>query len=637
MPTTTAAARPADAAATWKALAHLVAARPKIRTWNPATNKFDRTRDLTSRLPQLPAAVLLYLRGRTHVLALDFDTKRHGQHVVDADFTQALTWITEAGGLTVSDRSSSGGRHILVPLAIGTSATTAEITGLMRLLEARLPTLDKTPMTNPATGCITVPGSPCREGGHRQLDGPLPAAIDAFTRRSDPALLPRLHAMLGALQPAGPDNHPTTGQDCTPPAHDALTGAGAHTRLRPDYTRTTEMPRRITAYATTGQLPADTTWPSHSEARQSVLAHAALHGHSLATITALIAPGRPWHRGLGSAYTRYHRNADKALQRDFHKALTWAAANTKFFRPIRAQEQELHTRGGGYGPELHRSWLANALAWLDQEFRGHRYKWIGAAVYQALAVHAVRSGDVINGVPVVGVGGRSLSLATGLLSETTVWQFLRDTRDRPGAPLVRTRIAQGRQPDYYALTRQHQLETARPVIAATRVEDVHPAWKIIGHRHRRVYEAIVHRQLNDPQDVFAAAHIATSTGYAALAALTTAGLITRRRGHLSAGPVRLDDIAAAHHLDEQRTQRIQRHQRERSAWHDWLTTREDARTPIPAPQRPMATMTEPADPHRDEYLAAVLATGPPEPTDEQHALELLADLVGASIVAVTTR
>ena len=218
-----------------------------------------------------------------------------------------------------------------------------------------------------------------------------------------------------------------------------------------------------------------------------------------------------------------------------------------------------------------------------------------------------------------------------------MWQFLRDTRDRPGAPLVRTRIAQGRQPDYYALTRQHQLETARPVIAATRVEDVHPAWKIIGHRHRRVYEAIVHRQLTDPQDVFAAAHISTSTGYAALAALTTAGLITRRRGHLSAGPVRLDDIAAAHHLDEQRTQRIQRHQRERSAWHDWLTTREDARTPVPAPQRPMATMTEPADPHRDEYLAAVLATGPPEATEEQHALELLADLVGASIVAVTTR
>ena len=56
------------------------------------------------------------------------------------------------------------------------------VPALLRLLEARLPSLDKTPMTNPATGCITVPGSPCREGGYRILDGDLRSAVDAFTR-----------------------------------------------------------------------------------------------------------------------------------------------------------------------------------------------------------------------------------------------------------------------------------------------------------------------------------------------------------------------------------------------------------------------------------------------------------------------
>ncbi len=65
MPTSAPAGAGADPAATWKALAHLIAARPAIRTWNPATNKFDRSRPLTSRLPRVPAAVLLYLRGRT--------------------------------------------------------------------------------------------------------------------------------------------------------------------------------------------------------------------------------------------------------------------------------------------------------------------------------------------------------------------------------------------------------------------------------------------------------------------------------------------------------------------------------------------------------------------------------------------
>ena len=622
----TAAGPATGPAVVWKALAPLIAARPSVRLWDPTSNKFDRSATLSSRLPRLPAAVPLYLRERTQVLALDFDTKRHPQHVVDADFTAALTWITEAGGRAVTDRSTSGGRHILVPLAIGTSATPAEINDLMRLLEARLPSLDKTPMTNPKTGCITAPGSPCREGGHRTLDGPLATAVDAFTRRSDPGLLPHLYALLGAVRPTA------VRAAHQPAAHPAITGAGAHARLRPEYTRSGDLPPRVTSYATTRHMPPDTTWPSHSEARQSVLAHAALHGHSLATIRALTAPGRPWHQGLAGAYNRYHHNAEAALERDFRKALTWAAANSTNFQPVRAQEQ-VHTRGAGGGPALHREWLANATAWLQQEFPRHRYRWTGAAVYQALAVHAVRAGEVINGVPVVGVGGRSLSIAAGLLSETTVWQFLRDTRDLPGSPLVRTRVAQGREPDYYALTQQNLIATGRRVSAATRIEDVHLAWKVVGHEHRRRYEVIVHEPLERPQDAFAAAHVSTSSGYATLAALATAGLITRTRGHLGPGPVTLDDIAAAHHLDDQRAQRIARHQRERADWHTWLTMREELRESVPRQPSGDATgHTRALDDDQEEYLSAVLATGPPGIDDEHHALELLAELLGARVL-----
>ena len=625
MPTTSATAIPATPAATWKALAHLIAARPRIRVWNPATNKFDRTKDLTSRLPPLPAAVLLYQHNRTHVLVLEFDTKRGGQHIVNADFARALSWITDAGGVAITDHSTSGGRHIIVPLAIGTTATLAEINQLMRLLEARLPSLDKTPMTNPKTGCITVPGSACREGGHRILDGTLAAAVDAFATRSDPSLLPRLSVLLGALTPT-PTHKPAL------PNPDVITGTAPHARLAPEFTRTTNLPDRITAYATTGQLPADSTWRSHSEARQSVLAHAVLHGYSLASVQALIAPGRPWHTGLAGAYTRYHHNAAKALERDFTKALNWAATNGQFFRPLHAQEQ-VHTRGKGAGPQLHRAWLANALAWLDKEYRGHRYRWIGAAVYQALAIHAVRAGDVINGVPVVGVGGRSLSIATGLLSETTVWQFLRETRDQPGSPLVRTRIAQGRQPDYYALTAQNQLDVEPATLARTRVEDVHTAWKVVGHRHRRIYELIVDHELTKPEEIFAAAHTNTSTGYTTLAALSTAGLISRRRGQVSIGPVSLDNIAAAHHLDEQRAERIERHHRERAIWRNWLALRENAPTDDADHVNDPQACTEPPDPHRAEYLTAVLTTGPPTIDEEHDALQLLADLVGGRVVA----
>lgn len=615
---------PASPAATWKSLAPLIAARPKIRLWDPTTNKFDTTRNLSSRLPALPAAVLIYQRNRTSILALDFDTKNHDQDTVDNDFARALGWITDAGGVAITDQSTSGGRHIIVPLAIGTSATPAEILPLMRLLEARLPSLDKTPMTNPKTGCITAPGSPCREGGHRVLDGPLTAAIDSFTTRSDPGLLPRLNVLLGALKPA-----PATTSIAGP---NAITGTGPEARLHPDYIRNTDLPERITTYATTGQLPDDNTWRSHSEARQAVLAHAVLHGHSLATVTALTAPGRPWHAGLASAYTRYGHHAEKAMARDWDKALNWAATTGPLFRPVRAQEQ-VHTGGTTQGPKLLRAWLANALAWLDVQYAGHRYRWIGAAVYQALAIHAVRHGETINGVPVVGAGGRSLSIAAGLLNETVVWEFLRATREQAGSPLVLTRPAHGRHPDHYALTRQHRLHVSAETVTNTRVEDVHIAWKIIGHRHRRIYELIVHHGLTKCADVFAAAHTSASTGYTTVTALSTVGLITRRRGEVSPGSVTLDDIAAAHHLDEQRADRIQRHQRERAAWHSWLDLREEARTWAAHPRTSGTAIGEP-DHDRDEYLAAVLATGPPTPDEEHHALELVAELIGGRVLSI---
>lgn len=626
MPDTVTPLPPATPAATWKALAHRIAARPSIRVCNPDTNKFDRARPLTSRLPQHPAAVALYHRGRTPLLALDFDTKHHGQDAVDTDFGRALSWITEAGGVAVTDRSTSGGRHILVPLAIGTTATVAEVLPLMRLLEARLPSLDKTPMTNPKTGCITAPGSACRQGGHRVLDGPLTAAIDALTTRSESGLMPRLHMLLGSL-PAPPAAH-------SPAA--TLSGAGDHARLDPAYTRTYPLPAPITDYATTGQLPANRRWRTHSEARQSVLVHAALHGHSLATIRAFTAPGRPWHSGLAAAYTRYRHNADKALERDFTKALAWAATHSPKFRPARAQDVELHTRGGPQGSLLLRSWLANATAWLDTEYPGHRYRWIGAAIFQALAIHAARSGEVINGVPVVGVGGRSLSLATGLLCETTVWDFLRAVRDRPGAPLVRTRAAQGRDADVYALTRQNPAPVDDIALNSARIEDVHPAWKILGHQHRRIYELIVHRGLTSPRDICAAARVSISTGYTSLAALATAGLIDRGRATVAPGSTSLDTIAAAHHLEDHRAERIARHRQQRATWHAWLAIRDAEHglsTIDAADVRAAGQPNSVAAARQAQYLASVLATGPPPSDEEADKLVMLSEMLGARVIS----
>ena len=128
-----------------------------------------------------------------------------------------------------------------------------------------------------------------------------------------------------------------------------------------------------------------------------------------------------------------------------------------------------------------------------------------------------------------------MSLATGLLVETTVWDFLRAVRDRPGAPLVRTRAAQGRDADVYALTRQNPAPVDDAPSSSARVEDVHPAWKILGTSTAASTNSSSTAGSSAPSDICAAAHVSTSTGYTSLAALATAGLIGRGRGTVARG------------------------------------------------------------------------------------------------------
>ena len=369
-----------------------------------------------------------------------------------------------------------------------------------------------------------------------------------------------------------------------------------------------------------------------------MLAHAALHGHSLATIRALTAPGRPWHTGLAAAYTRYRHNADTRARTRLHQSLSLGRRQQPQIPTSPCTRPMNYTHGGDLrGPRLLRSWLANATAWLDTEYAGHRYRWIGAAIFQALAIHAARSGEIINGVPVVGVGGRSLSLATGLLSETTVWDFLRTIRDRPGAPLVRTRAAQGRDADFYALTRQNPAPVDDAAIASARVEDVHPAWKVIGHQHRRIYELIVHRGLTNPHDICAAAHVSTSTGYTSLAALATAGLIRRGRGAVASGQSASTSSPPPTTSTTTAPNGSARHQRQRATWHAWLAIR-DAVRDLPAPgyasANQVAAYNTPTD--QEEYLASVMATGPPPADVEHEVLDMVIDMLGARVIARVT-
>jgi hypothetical protein len=631
----------------WKRLARLIAApgRAQMRLYDPQTAKFSDTGRLTDALPRRSAAVYIYGKGRTEALVLDFDVKPHGAAQVAADLEMAKAWLSSCGGVFITDVATNGGRHLICPLAIGTSASCDEMTALVRLFAARLPTLDITPVTNTQTGCISVPGSPDKHGGYRQLDDSLDDAVEAFTTRSAPELLPRLYMLLGALNPS--PNEPRTPQAAPEPVDVYLEGTGDEARLAAAYRRTDPFPTDVEDFASYGAVsPGRPSWQSNHEARMSVVVNAIARGHSLADLRDHVTVGGPWHAGLGAAYTRYGHRADLALSKDFTKALNWYITNVIKSSPPRHKDKKYSPGGkntqGWRGPDDLRHWLANALAWADGEYAGKRCRWTVHAVLQALAFYAAVAGEQRSGTRLVGVGGRTLSIACGLLSEDTVWRVLADLRDRPGAPLVLVRHGLGTEADTYALTTQNRVTTDETRPQRVRVEAVHEAWSVLGHHLRRVYELVAYHGLTRKADIYAAAALPRATGDKMITDLEIAGLLTKTtRGTVAPGTVALDDIAARHHLDQKRDDRLQRHRAERAAWHRWLADREEQRTPAGSLAEPAFAPASVGTDAAQEHAAwrdAVMATGPPadDDTDAEHrAIELIAEVFGgARIVAI---
>ncbi|MGB3771306.1 MAG: hypothetical protein WBA00_09200 [Rhodococcus sp. (in: high G+C Gram-positive bacteria)] len=561
-----------------------------MRLYDASARGFASSRSLTTKRPLVPAAVPLFAHGRARVIALDFDAKTYGGAAVQADVDRALGWLAEAGGRAIVDVSTSGGRHVLVPLAPGVTAGVAELRPLLDLLAARLPTLDIVPMTNAATGCITVPGSACREGGHRVLAGDLTAAMDTLTIGSEPALLTRLTALLGGLPHtracvAGAVRTVDT-EIRTATVAERIIGTGRTARLHGRFCRATPPPASVTTFAATGRLDR-TRWASRSEARQSVIAHAVLAGATADDITDRLSAD-DW-AGVRDAYAHYG-NALGAVRRDAARALEWAASTLP--EPVRDTGHKLKHTGGTADPAFS-AWLTTAQSWATREYASRRDRWSTHAVLHALAWGAASGGELVEGVPVVALGGRSLSTAAGLLPETTVWSVLERLRDTPGSPVLLISRGVGQNADRYALVppsgdKPPEGNSGRQIRAAV-IDTIHPAWSVIGQRHRVLYEAVA--AADGPMTVetlVQAVRIGRSSGYETILDLRTAGLLTVVGGHVQLGDVKLDEIAHRHGLAAAVRARTVRHRAERIIWREWLAEREAQR--IPAPPSSHATV-----------------------------------------------
>lgn len=552
------------AAASWRTFSTLMAARRSMRLWCAATGRFKGVSRMLAAVPDVAAAVCIYTKtGRTRMLVFDLDAGEHGAAAVDADFCRIVGWLNECGARWVADLSASGGVHILVPLEA--AVTVEDVRPLMYALASRCPTLDKTPMLNMRTGSISVPGSRCREGGFRVLVGGRGESAAAFYERNSPEVFAQLAALVVVDAAAAG----YIGEDLQAP--DTATVLPAYL-LRHD-----PLPEAVLNFAVHGLMPKDKRWHSRSEARMSVLVHAMWRGATLTDVRRRMSPGQPW-QGLSKAYSLKKRgasmvtrsDADKALRRDWIAAHRWHQEFSRYLQTVTHKKQHSPPASA---PATLVHWLAHATHWCDTTLRSSLLRWSTAAVLQALAVSAARNACAADEVLQVAVGGRSLSLAAGLLSESTVWAVLRFLRDLDGSPVQLVEKGSGTAADTYALIAPDVQDPTPDAAGRPCVDGVHPAWSVLGWQHRRVYETISGQELRSVTAIATAARVSISSAYDSIAALCRAGLLERGRGWVEAAATSLDDIAARNGLERTRRTRINLYRAARERWKKWLEER----------------------------------------------------------------
>lgn len=133
-------------------------------------NEYDRLWPLADTAPTTTWAMLLADDSlRYKWLGFDFDASS-GNAVKDA--STMAHWLVELNiPHLVCISGPSGGRHVWVRLDSPTDARVIRL--VADLTRSLLPSLDITPLTNPASGCLRPPGAPHRVGGHSTPIGDL--------------------------------------------------------------------------------------------------------------------------------------------------------------------------------------------------------------------------------------------------------------------------------------------------------------------------------------------------------------------------------------------------------------------------------------------------------------------------------
>ncbi|MGO1567407.1 MAG: hypothetical protein ACTHXC_05205, partial [Brachybacterium sp.] len=152
-------------------LTQTISPRPTVRVasvdaYGETLNQYASTQRVGPTPPETPWAINLTGPDRAFkLLCFDHDAKTDGAAAAaarDAEVTAGL--LARAGLPTVGCAwGTRGGRHDRTALAEPVDAET--VATLARLTKHLCPTLDLSPLTNAAAGCVRPPGAPHRAGG----------------------------------------------------------------------------------------------------------------------------------------------------------------------------------------------------------------------------------------------------------------------------------------------------------------------------------------------------------------------------------------------------------------------------------------------------------------------------------------
>ncbi|WP_454813001.1 hypothetical protein [Paenarthrobacter nitroguajacolicus] len=554
------------------ALASLIAGEPSYRLGRWIGQKFQYPRPtqapkITPTLPDRPAAVTLHgPDGRVATLCLDLDTSKALKHVVDTDAAELANLLRKVGLCFVEDFSPSGGRHLYIPLRERMDA--ADARELVEALALMATSLDPSPHQNTTDGCIRVPGSAHKAGGHQTLITPLAQAYDVLRRRNSPGAVRALKAALA----------PELARNRVRKARETKLIAAQRSAAALPLTATAASDSPLRRIARTG-LYDTARYKSPSEARMAVLNHFAACGWTRDQVQNELAGQFP---GLAALYGTASKQ-ERLLATEWAKAEAFTANQTphKSSFPKARETTALinntsltQPTGGATKPSpaaIHQlvNDLENILyAVLDHRLQTHRREGLSLRLLIRGLLGYMRAKQT----NVLDVGCRTLAVALGK-HHVTIARLLPVLVKASDGILTKVADARHKAADVYVIQLpEHYTQLARELTwRKGQVHAIRPVFRALGDAAAIIYEGI-ERSRHSPTtaDLVRATGISRNAATKVLTDMEALAMIKRQGRHWTITTVNLTDLAARLGVLDDFQAHISRNRRERAAWHAYL-------------------------------------------------------------------